>query len=255
MTKLLTNKWFVVGFAVVVFAITMTVMMIFQKPSPAPAAAAHGGDTNAVDHATNGVAEAAGGEKHAEGEHAAGHEEGAKPAAPASSGTTAFSGAIGEPGSLSFNNPDVKALRDELRRERAALLAKEQRLTEFDRHLKQQIQEFSSMTQEVAKAKAAIMADLTNQMTLRTTTEDTRIRGLAQVYAGTNMPPSSAVQILNGMEIEDVARILYFMPFKDQAAILENFATNKLTIESSKATDISQKIRKLSELPKLPGTK
>jgi flagellar motility protein MotE (MotC chaperone) len=237
------------------FAITMTVMMILQKPPETPAAATHGSDTNAVAHATNDVAEAAAGEKPAGAEHAAGHEESPKPPAPAASGSTAFSGVIGEPGSLSFNNPDVKALRDELRRERAALLAKEQRLMEFDRLLKQQIQEFSSMTSEVAKAKAAIMADLTNQMTLRMTTEDARIKGLAQVYAGTNMPPSSAVQILNGMEIDDVARILYFMPYKDQAAILENFATNKLTIESSKATDVSQKIRKLSELPKLPSTK
>lgn len=253
MTKLLTNKWFAAVIGVVAFAITMAVVVIFQKPEPKPGAA-HPADTNAVSNATNGVAEAASGEKPAATDHAAG-EETAKTAAPAPPTTTAFSGAVGEPGSLSFNNPDVKTLRDELRRERASLLAKEHQLNEFARLLAQQKQEIGVLTQRVLEAKAAMIKELTNQMTIRMTNEESRIKGLAQIYSGTNMPPSSATQILNGMEVDDVARILYFMPFKDQAAILENFATNSLTKETGKATEISQKIRKLGEMPKLSGTK
>jgi len=252
MTKLLTNKWFAAVIGVVAFAITMAVMMIFQVPEP-QTGAAPASDTNAVSTATNGVTEAAAGEKPGT-EHAAA-EETHKPSTPAPSATTAFSGAIGEPGSLSFNNPDVKTLRDELRRERAALLAKEHRLNEFERFLAQQKQEIGVLTQRVLEAKAAVLKDLTNQMTIRYTNEEARIKGLAQVYAGTNMPPASAVQILHGMEVDDVARLLFFMPYKDQAAILENFATNSLTKDTGKATDISQRIRKLGEMPKLPATK
>ncbi|MBM3839808.1 MAG: hypothetical protein FJ398_17920 [Verrucomicrobia bacterium] len=252
MTKLLTNKWFAAVIGVVAFAITMAVMLIFQKPETQPAA--RSGDTNAVSTATNAVTEAAAGESH--GEKAPGAaEDSHKPSTPAPSATAAFSGAIGEPGALSFNNPDVKTLRDELRRERAALLAKEHQLQEFARFLAQQKQEIGVLTQKVLEAKAAMMKELTNQMTVRYTNEEARVRGLAQVYAGTNMPPASAVQILNGMEVDDIARLLFFMAYKDQAAILENFATNSLTKDTGKATEISQKIRKLGEMPKLPGTK
>jgi flagellar motility protein MotE (MotC chaperone) len=253
MTKLLTNKWFAAVIGVVAFAITMAVMMIFQKP--APQTTAHGAGTNAVSTATNGVTEAAAaGETHGETAHGAA-EDTHKASTPTPAATAAFSGAVGEPGSLSFNNPDVKTLRDELRRERAALLAKEHQLQEFARFLAQQKQEIGVLTQKVLEAKAAMMKELTNQMTIRYTNEEARVKGLAQVYAVTNMPPASAVQILNGMEVDDVARVLFFMPYKDQAAILENFATNSLTKDTGKATDISQRIRKLGEMPKLQATK
>ena len=220
---MLTNKWIQAVIGVVVFGITMAVMMMFQKPTETKASGDHAGGTNTVAHGTNEVADAASDEKPAASDHAAA-EESPNPAAAAAGGTTAFSaGAFSEPGSLSFSNPDVKALRDELRRERSALLAKQHELNELGRQLAHQKQEFGSMTQAVLQAKAAMMAELTNQMTIRATTEETRIKGLAQIYAGTNMPPSSSVQILNGMEIDDVARILFFMPYKDQAAILEPF--------------------------------
>lgn len=239
---------------VVAFAITMVLMVFFQKPAETAAAnGEHGQGTNAVSNGTNAVAEGAPATgTNAPMEHAA-PEEAPKPSGTPSIPTSAFTGVVGEPGTHSFNNPDIKALWQELQREKGALLLKENQLKELARQVALEKAEIASSTQWVLNAKAAIMSDLTNQMTIRDKGEEARLKDLAKVY--TNMPPSSAVQILNGMEVEDIARIMFFMDHVSQAGILENFATNKETSASLKATEISQKIRKLGDKPKLTGTK
>ncbi|MBI4659591.1 MAG: hypothetical protein HY735_12190 [Verrucomicrobia bacterium] len=249
MTKILTAKWFLAVAAAVAFGIPMILMVMLREPvEQAPAAAG----TNAVGTATNGVSESAPGEKPTSEEHAA-SEESAKPPVATLTPATTFSGVVTEPGSLRFDAPDVRTMVEELRRERGALLAKAHELDELAKRLAAEKAEIGAITSEVLRAKALLMSELTNQMNLRDKTEEDRLKDLAKVY--TNMPPHGAVQILNGMAEDDVAKILVFMDFKEQALILENFATNKLTAETGKATMISEKIRKLGEKPKLPGTK
>ena len=246
MKKILASKWFFAVSAIVVFGATMAVLAIFQKPVE-PAAAVAGG-TNVVANGTNALA----GSEHAEQPDSAEPTEShdaPQPSTPAASVPAAASGTFGEPGSVSFNNPDIKILVDELRQQKAALLAERGRLSELARRLALEKAEIAGITQKVLEAKSAMMAELTNQMNIQDTTENARLLSLSKVY--TNMSAASAVQILHGMSVDDIAQILFFMAHTNQALILENFATNSVTRETGKATEISEKIRKLAEKPKL----
>ena len=109
-----------------------------------------------------------------------------------------------------------------------------------------------TITQKFLQAKADLEHTLTNQLTMTETREQKQLRDLSVVY--TNMPPASAVEILSSMDANDVARILQYMWPAQMASILENFATNKtvLSYEEGKATMISEKIRRLSEVPAIP---
>ena len=247
MTKILSSKWFFAVVAVIVFGATMVVLAMFQKPvEPSQSAGAQG--ANGVVNGTNGVAGSEPAEQPAHSEPAESHES-PQPTAPATGTATAISGTFGEPGSVTFNNPDIRILVDELKQQKAALLAERGKLTELARRLALEKAEIASITQKVLEAKSAMMAELTNQMNIRDTTEDARLLSLSKVY--TNMSAASAVQILHGMSVDDIAQILFFMAHTNQALILENFATNSVTRETGKATEISEKIRKLAEKPKL----
>jgi flagellar motility protein MotE (MotC chaperone) len=57
---------------------------------------------------------------------------------------------------------------------------------------------------------------------------------------------------LQTMTPDEVARILHLMETQNKAAILENFVTNKLTTNSGKATEISERLLKLAPKPQLP---
>ena len=251
MTKILSSKWFFAVVAVIVFGATMVVLAIFQKPVETTKQGGAEG-TNVVANGTNAVAGSEHPDQPAPSEPTETHES-TQPTAPATSTSTASSGTFGEPGSVSFNNPDIKILVDELKQQKAALLAERGKLTELARRLALEKAEIASITQKVLEAKSAMMAELTNQMNIRDTSEEARIRDLAKVY--TNMSAASAVQILDGMSVDDVAQILFFMAHSNQAQILENFATNSVNRETGKATEISEKIRKLAERPKLSSNR
>jgi len=243
MKSILTSKWFALAAGI----LTSVAVVLFYPSSPTTTPTSAGG-TNAV-HGTNGVAAthdaAPATATPAEDEHAVPVVTPLK--------LTSLGGNIGEPGSLTFNNPDLNAMIEELKREKTALLAKERELQELKRRIDLEKTEFGSMTSEVFQFKAALERTLTNQLTMIYRSETNKLQQLADIY--TNMPPHNAVEILNNMTVDDVAKILEFMPERNKALILENFATNHVTKASGKATDISQRMRRLSAEIVLPELK
>src|SRR5262245_12284497 len=122
MKKLIASKWFAVGIGVILFLAT-----IFLFPSSKhDEKKADAKGTNAAPHA---VAE--------------GHTNAPAKAADLDSSLTKpivnladqpavpLATQVGEPGSLSFNNPEVNKLVDDLRRERLALKTREEELTKL----------------------------------------------------------------------------------------------------------------------------
>jgi flagellar motility protein MotE (MotC chaperone) len=238
MKKILTSKWVALGVGMAGFAATL-LLYPSSKVVHSPA-----GGTNVVQ-GTNVAA------------HAATNDHASVETIPVQSVVAPLiqlaSSDVGEPGSRSFNNPDVNRLIEELKREKNVLMAKEKELEELRRRIALEKAEFGSMTQEVMQFKAALERTLTNQLTLIYRTETNKLQELANIY--TNMPPQNAVAILNQMTVDDVAKILQFMPLRNQSSLLENFATNELVKPVGKATEISQRMRKVSAEIDLPQLK
>lgn len=235
MKKLLTSTWFALGLGAILFVVTMLYFPTSSPKSTTPA------DTNVVHAAsTNGTEKAETAEKPAES-----HDTHAEPVPTVTPLVmTPLSGDVGEPGSRAFNDPYVNKLIDELKREKVALMSKEKELRDLERQISLQKAEFGSMTQEVLQFKLALERTLTNQLTLIYRTETNKLQELANIY--TNMPPQNAVEIMNKMTVDEIAKIMQFMPERNKALILENFATNDLTRQRSLATEISQRMRKVS---------
>lgn len=241
MKKILTSKWFALGVGMVLF---LVVLLLSSAPGEADSAAgAHEGEG---ETSTNELA-------------AVEHEEVDSPLHKAEQPIVAPPPLtplpitqVGDPGSLRFNNPDIQQLVDELQQERQKLRDWETELEELRKRLELDKMSLGTITQKFLQAKADLEHTLTNQLTMTETREQKQLRDLSVVY--TNMPPASAVEILSSMDANDVARILQYMWPAQMASILENFATNKtlLSYEEGKATTISEKIRRLSEVPAIP---
>lgn len=235
MKKILTSTWFAAVVGVVAFILTM---LLLWKPEP-PA--------EPVPTGTNEVADA-----QAPAAEPPVDELTEKQIVAPPPPTPAVITDVAEPGSLTFNNPEVSKLRDELLREKAELLRRENELNQIASRLALEKEHIGMITQQMMLAKASLQQALTNQVVVYEQAEERRLQDLARVY--TNMAPSSAVVILDKMAVDDVARILQYMDEQFKAAILSNFATNTNAASSPlKATEISEKLRRLVLPPQLPG--
>ena len=232
MKNILTSKWFALGVGMVGFVVTM----LFLPGSPEPVEPETPDETEA---STNAEPDHVEDETSPIKEHQEPIVSIPPPALPISMSPLE----VGEPGSLRFNNPDVRELVEELQREKAELRQWEAELNALRDSLVLEMQSIGILTQEVGKATAEAKALLKNGLTVTTNAEQKQLQILAGVY--TNMPPFSAVMILNEMESEDIARILIKMQPPEQAAILEIFATNDTFNAAGMATDISEKMRRL----------
>ncbi|MBM3832093.1 MAG: hypothetical protein FJ403_02225 [Verrucomicrobia bacterium] len=233
MNKLLTSKWSVAVLGMIAFLVTIVILWKPDEAPPgganaatgtnAPAASAHT-DTNTHAHAEEVVA---------------------KPpiVAPLAPSSTQ----AGEPGSLTFNNPELVQLRIELQQEKAELLEYEKTLKNMERQLLLEKEHLGIITQQVWQAKAALDEALTRERTIMESSETNALRGFSRVFAA--MAPTNAMTILkNYPSVNEVARILHWMDHKEQAAILQVFGSNDV----NKATEIIEKMRTLAPRPQLP---
>lgn len=237
MNKILTSKWFAAVIALVAFVATM---LILWKSSPKKTAA----------KSAKSETEAAKKEESAPAKPSVLEETVAKPIVRSAPEGAALLTQVGEPGSLKFNNPDINKLVEELLEEKRVLKDREFQLNELARRLAAEKAEIGSITQAFLNAKAEMERHLTNQLNLRSGNEETNLQHLARAY--TNMSANTAVIIMDGMDVAQVARILMQMGDANRASILENFATNKNLKTEGKATEISEKIRLFSAPPKAP---
>mgnify|MGYP001570937673 FL=1 len=235
MNKILTSKWFAAVIAGVAFVATM---LVLWKPTPKKAAG-----QNAKSETDTGKKEESAPPKPSVLEETV-----AKPIVKSAPEGAAMLSQVGEPGSLKFTNPDINKLIEELLAEKRLLKDREFQLNELARRLAAEKAEIGSITQTFLNAKVEMERHLTNQLNLRSANEDTNLQHLARAY--TNMPSSTAVLILDGMDVAQVARIMMQMGDANRASILENFATNKNLKTEGKATEISEKIRLFSAPPK-----
>jgi flagellar motility protein MotE (MotC chaperone) len=241
MKKILTSKWFAAILGMTAFLVTI---ILFWNPVTDASASGANAATN-----TNSTAAVSAPTNHS----TIAEELLPKKIVTPLPIATASSSQVGEPGSLKFDNPEVVQLRTELQQEKVFLQDRERQLNELAARLKLEMEVIGSITQEVLLAKAALQASLTNNINILQSSETNQLRQLASIY--TNMSPDNAVAILRSMTAEEIARILHLMETQNKAAILENFVTNKLTADSGKATEISEKLLKLAPRPQLPQKK
>lgn len=243
MNKILTSVWFAVAVGLLGFIGTVGALFLLDPPKPAETEAQQSAETtNAPPDETTAQSDL----------HQIEGIDAAPVIPPAEPVPASLLAQVSEPGSLSFNNPEVTDLVEELRRERELLRQKEEQLLQLRRQIILEKAEIGSITQDFLRAKALMEEAMTNRVTLLQNLETNKLALLAKVY--TNMPPSAAVAILDKMSVEDVARILEFMKEGNKAAILENFATNDFYKASGKATEISDRLRRIAPPPNLPDT-
>jgi flagellar motility protein MotE (MotC chaperone) len=241
MKKLLTSLWGAVALGVILFGATLGVLFLTGKtPTKSSDSAADG--TNATPATAEGKTE----------EPATNAVVETPTPAPAEEEASLFvlPANVADPGTLSFNNPEVAKLLDELREEKEALKRRREELLDLERRIAHEKAYIGSITQKFYEAKALLVQAMTTNQTVVLEKETNKLKQLAAIY--TNMVPSNAVAILDKMAVDDIARILEYMKEREKAAILENFVTNDLTKTSRKATEISERLRKLTLAPKLP---
>ncbi len=161
----------------------------------------------------------------------------------------------GEPGSLSFNNPDVLKLQDELRRQNAALSAREQELRNLESELRRQFSEFSALSNALISTKNEMSKVWQDQMAALRKEDQVKFADMAKIY--TNMPPASAVIVIKSLAPDDIARVLLFMNDPQVASILDTIAKDGPD-GAKMVADITQRFRKVSRNliePKLPDLK
>jgi flagellar motility protein MotE (MotC chaperone) len=239
MKKILTSKWFAAVLGMAAFLVTI---ILFWNPVPVSS-------TSGANAAVNTNTPAA---TPADTNHSTVAEVllPKQIVTPIPVSTTASS-QVGEPGSLRFDNAEVVQLRTELQQEKTLLQERQRQLNELAARLKLEMEVIGSITQEMLLAKAALQQAMTNNVNILQSSETNQLRQLASIY--TNMAPDNAVAILQTMTPDEIARILHLMETQNKAAILENFVTNKLTTNSGKATEISERLLKLAPKPQLPS--
>lgn len=254
MKKMLTSVWFAVALGLMGTGVLVGILWPTDSPETAePPHGAAAADTNAhpetVEHASTADTNAP---------VIPGIE--SKPIVQEEVVPVVSAAQVTEPGALSFNNPEVAQLIDVLKREREELRKKEEQLRELEQRLALEIRWIGTITQKFLEAKRLMEQAMTNQTTVLQVKEREKLQQLAKIY--TNMPPSNAVVILSKMPVDDIARILEFMKDQNKAAILESLSTNMSVTAAGGtnitgpqlATDISDRLRRLSTEPNLPAT-
>ena len=161
----------------------------------------------------------------------------------------------GEPGSLTFNNPDVLKLQEELRRQNTALSTREQELRNLENELRRQFAEFSALSNALISTKNEMSKVWLDQMAALRKEDQVKFADMAKIY--TNMPPASAVIVIKSLAPDDIARVLLFMNDQQVASILDTIAKDGPD-GAKMVADITQRFRKVSRNlvePKLPDLK
>ena len=153
----------------------------------------------------------------------------------------------GAPGSLRWDDPEVKQAMKEYETKRAALEAKEKSLNAMQARLLLEYQQISTITQAVAQAKSDWLKSQSSKVISVEKEEDKKYRDIASMF--TNMAPASAVTILEKQPVEEVVQIIQRMSVDQRAVLLEQFtkATN-----AARAVEISQALLRLGAKPGNP---
>jgi flagellar motility protein MotE (MotC chaperone) len=138
--------------------------------------------------------------------------------------------------SWEFQNPDLEALLQEVKQEKAALAERRKQLDELAARLQAEQLEMNAVTQAVADLQRQI-----DELLVRVTEEETaNLKKLAKTYAA--MSPDGATAILRQLDEATIVKILLFMKESETAPILETLAMLGEG-ESQLAATISERLR------------
>ncbi|MSR66492.1 MAG: hypothetical protein EXS24_03860 [Pedosphaera sp.] len=131
-----------------------------------------------------------------------------------------FSEAIsspGEPGSLRFDNKDVKEFVEFLNKRGATLSKKEKDLRDFYEQMALQFQEFNRLTQTLSQAEREFRSAVTNHYSTVSADDEGKSKRLAErlVLMMTN-PPATAGILLKGLPTDDVAKAIRHLTPENQ---------------------------------------
>ena len=124
----------------------------------------------------------------------------------------------GAPGTLKFDNPEVKILMKDLETQRTALEAERRDLNELKRRLQLEVQHIGSVTSLVAQAIAEFEKAQGSKVILMEKDDDKQYRSTASTL--TNMAPANAVKVLLELPIDQTVQILQRISSDSQRAIL-----------------------------------
>jgi len=137
---------------------------------------------------------------------------------------------------LSEGNPEIEQMITEIKKEKAALADREQKLRQLEDRLLTERAEINQVTQTVHQLQKQFDASV-----VRVREEETaNLKKLAKIHAA--MSPEGAALILKEMTDDQIVKILVFMKDDDAAPILETMA--KLGKDDSRrVAGLSERIR------------
>lgn len=123
----------------------------------------------------------------------------------------------GEPGSLKFDNKDVKEFVDFLNKRGATLSKKEKDLRDFYEQMALQFQEFNRLTQKLSQAEKDFRSSVTNHITTVSAEDEGKSKRLSErlVLMMTNTPAATGI-LLKGIPTDDIAKAIRFMTPENQ---------------------------------------
>ena len=231
MMKMLTSWWFslIVGLAVFVGVVAV----IWTPTAPPPTEATEGGEAAAAGktHAEDAVAQLL------------------STNAPlyANSITPLEDVEAGAPGTLKFDNPEVKILMKDLETQRTALAAERRDLNDLKRRLQLEVQTIGSVTSVVAQAIAEFEKAQSSKVISLEKDDEKQYRSTASIL--TNMAPANAVKIMLELPTDQVVQILQRISSDGQrAALLDEMAKTKPT----NAAEITKAFLRIGTKPQTP---
>jgi len=122
-------------------------------------------------------------------------------------------------GQLTFDNPEIHTLMEELKRRLEKVQLREARVDQIERELDLQWKDLASVTNRIDLAREELSKKLKEAQTLIRANEQNRLRDSAALL--TNMPPADAVVSLRQYtNVIECAKLLYFMQVAEQANII-----------------------------------
>ena len=155
-------------------------------------------------------------------------------------------------GQLTFDNPEIHTLIEELRRRLEQVQLREDRVDQIERELDLQWGDLASITNRIDLAREELSKKIKEAQTQIRTDEQNRLKRSAAML--TNMTPANAVVSLRQYtNVIECAKLLYFMQVAEQANIISEL--NQGTEADKKmAGNILREFKKIGEEISLPKT-
>ena len=160
--------------------------------------------------------------------------------------------ALVEAGSMTFDNPEINILIEELKRRLEEVQKREARVDQVQSELDLRWDDLEALTNKIDQARLELDKRLEAAQTLMQDTEQKGLKAIATMFTGN--PPAEAVTHFRGLSnVLESAKILYFMPVQDQANVIREL--NARPDEHQKlAREILQEFKKISmEIPEANG--